>query len=179
MPACAAPALKYLSAYPSALQAQARQLLEQGRMAQHLLSKYPVAHTLRSNAALHAYASDIKQEAMRRAPPLSKAIFDPQLKVMQHALGTHSRVSRVQGSKLKAKHEVRVDSLFKTVPLEWLRMIVVHELAHFKVAAHDKAFYQLCTFMEPNYHQFELDLRLYLSYRDQQKASAGEADLWT
>ena len=39
----------------------------------------------------------------------------------------------------------------------------MHELAHLKEKAHDKAFYQLCTHMEPQYHQYEFDLRLWLT----------------
>jgi predicted metal-dependent hydrolase len=42
----------------------------------------------------------------------------------------------------------------------------VHELAHLKERAHDKAFYQLCTHMAPAYHQHEFDLRLYLTARE-------------
>ena len=42
-------------------------------------------------------------------------------------------------------------------------MIAVHELAHLKEREHNKAFYQLCLHMEPNYHQLEFDLRLYLT----------------
>ncbi len=45
-------------------------------------------------------------------------------------------------------------------------MIVVHELAHFKEKEHNKAFYQLCQYMEPNYHQIEFDVRLYLTQMD-------------
>jgi len=52
------------------------------------------------------------------------------------------------------------------VPLAWLRMIVVHELAHMKERDHDKAFYALCTHMEPDYGQLEFDLRLYLTHLD-------------
>ncbi len=33
-------------------------------------------------------------------------------------------------------------------------------------AMHDRAFYQLCEHMEPAYHQFEFDLRLYLTQRE-------------
>ncbi|HAL21836.1 MAG TPA: metal-dependent hydrolase, partial [Stenotrophomonas sp.] len=44
-----------------------------------------------------------------------------------------------------------------------LRMIVVHELAHLKEADHNKAFYQLCQHMEPDYLQLEFDTRLYLT----------------
>ncbi|MEY2840399.1 MAG: hypothetical protein RJB60_2698, partial [Pseudomonadota bacterium] len=40
------------------------------------------------------------------------------------------------------------------------------ELAHLKEKDHGKAFYQLCTHMEPNYHQYEFDLRLYLVARE-------------
>ena len=82
-------------------------------------------------------------------------------------------MSRVQGSKLKAKREIRVATLFRHLPIEFLRMITVHELAHLREKSHDKAFYQLCTHMEPDYHQFEFDLRLYLTYVD-----ANGARLW-
>ena len=83
---------------------------------------------------------------------------------MRHARGTHTTVSRVQGNRLKAKREIRVATLFKDTPIEFLRMITVHELAHLKARAHDKAFYQLCCYMEPDYHQIEFDLRLYLTH---------------
>ncbi|MHB1589998.1 MAG: YgjP-like metallopeptidase domain-containing protein [Sulfuricella sp.] len=45
-------------------------------------------------------------------------------------------------------------------------MIAVHELAHLKEREHDKAFYQLCAHMEPEYHQNEFNLRLYLTHVD-------------
>jgi len=38
-------------------------------------------------------------------------------------------------------------------------MIVVHEPAHLRHGEHDKAFYQLCRHMEPDYRQLEFDLR--------------------
>jgi len=75
-------------------------------------------------------------------------------------------VSRVQGTKLKAKREIRIASLFKQTPPEFLKMIVVHELAHLKERDHDKAFYALCEHMEPAYHQIEFDLRMYLTQLD-------------
>ena len=62
-------------------------------------------------------------------------------------------------------------SLFKEAPPEFLEMIVVHELAHLKESAHDKAFYRLCESMQPDYHQTEFDLRLYLASRE---LSAGD-----
>ncbi|MFZ2404916.1 MAG: YgjP-like metallopeptidase domain-containing protein, partial [Methylobacter sp.] len=93
-------------------------------------------------------------------------IYDDKIKDLHHALGLHTFISRVQGGKHKAKNEIRVASLFKNVPLEFLRMIVVHELAHLKEKDHNKAFYKLCEHMEPAYHQFELDTRLYLTHLD-------------
>ena len=72
----------------------------------------------------------------------------------------------MQGSQLKAKREIRIASLFKQAPAPFLKMIVVHELAHLKVRDHDKAFYALCTHMEPAYHQLEFDLRLWLTARE-------------
>jgi predicted metal-dependent hydrolase len=78
--------------------------------------------------------------------------------------------SRVQGGQLKAKREIRIAGVFRTTPADFLKMIVVHELAHLKERAHDKAFYQLCEHMEPDYHQLEFDLRVYLTWRDAQAA---------
>ena len=97
---------------------------------------------------------------------LASVAFDSKRQVMRHALGTHTSVSRVQGGKRKAKREIRVAALFRDVPIEFLRMITVHELAHLKERAHDKAFYQLCTWMEPDDRRLEFDLRRYLTHRE-------------
>jgi predicted metal-dependent hydrolase len=137
--------------------------------------RYPDGmHSVQTDRALYDYVSDLKSEFMRKAEPLSKVMFDNKLHVIRNALGTHTTVSRVQGGKLKAKREIRVASLFKGVPLAWLRMIVVHELAHTKEKSHDKAFYALCAHMEPDYHQLEFDLRLYLTHLD-----TGGEPLWS
>ena len=60
-----------------------------------------------------------------------------------------------------------IATLFKDAPADFLRLIVVHELAHLKQREHDKAFYALCQHMEPDYHQLEFDLRLWLTVQDQ------------
>lgn len=136
------------------------------KLGELLQKKYKAVHAIQSDTGLFAYVQALKEEFLRSADPLSKVCFDSKLQVIAHALGTHTRVSRVQGNKLKAKREIRIASLFKQVPIEFLRMITVHELAHIKEKAHDKAFYQLCTYMEPDYHQLEFDLRLYLTHLD-------------
>ncbi len=158
--------MNYLTAYPATLQSQVRDLLAQDQLGGLLRKKYSGAHDIRTDSALYDYVMGIKNSFLRNAETLSKVVFDSKLQVIAHALGTHTTVSRVQGSKLKSKREIRVASLFKQVPIEFLRMITVHELAHLKEKAHDKAFYKLCIYMEPQYHQFELDLRLYLTHLD-------------
>ena len=159
--------MKYLASYPESLKAQVLKLLEQGRLGETLLAKYPHGHGVRTDKALYDYVIQLKNDFLRSSEPLSKVAIDSKLQIIAHALGTHTTVSRVQGNKLKAKREIRVASLFKEVPVEFLRMITVHELAHIKEKAHDKAFYKLCTHMEPHYHQYEFDLRVYLTHVDE------------
>ena len=161
-------ALKYLQAYPPALQDQVRQLIAQNKLGDYLQQRYPERHAVQSDKALYAYALGLKQEYLRNAPSIDKVLFDNRLDLTHRALGLHTTISRVQGGKLKAKKEIRVASLFKEAPPEFLKMIVVHELAHFKESDHNKAFYQLCEHMQPGYHQLEFDLRVYLTWRDMQ-----------
>ncbi|MEE4674553.1 M48 family metallopeptidase [Pseudomonas alliivorans] len=163
--------LKYLPAYPQALQDQVHQLIAQGRLADYLQQRYPARHQVQSDKALYAYALALKQDHLRNAPSIDKVLFDNRLDLTHRALGLHTKISRVQGGKLKAKNEIRVASLFKDAPPEFLQMIVVHELAHFRESDHNKAFYKLCEHMLPAYHQLEFDLRVYLTYRDLQSAS--------
>jgi predicted metal-dependent hydrolase len=161
------PELRYLTAYPDQLRQQAAALLDEGRLGALLRSRYPNPHGLRTDRALYDYVQDLKGDYLRNAEPVAKVAYDSKIHVVQHALGLHTAISRVQGSKLKAKHEIRIASVFRDAPLEFLRMIAVHELAHLKEKQHDKAFYKLCCWMEPHYHQFELDLRLYLTHMEQ------------
>ncbi|MDF4209314.1 M48 family metallopeptidase [Pseudomonas protegens] len=161
-------ALKYLQAYPVALQQQVRQLIDEQRLGDYLSQRYPGRHAVQSDKALYSYALELKQEYLRNAPAIDKVLFDNRLDLTHRALGLHTTVSRVQGGKLKAKKEIRIASLFKEAAPEFLRMIVVHELAHFKESDHNKAFYKLCEHMLPGYHQLEFDLRVYLTWRDLQ-----------
>lgn len=158
--------LKYLIGYSENVTDQVRLLISKDKLGETLLKKYPVTHTIRTDKALYAYTVDMKNALLKQSQPLSKVIYDDKIKDLHHALGLHTFISRVQGGKHKAKNEIRVASLFKNVPLEFLRMIVVHELAHLKEKDHNKAFYKLCEHMEPSYHQFELDMRLYLTHMD-------------
>ena len=165
--------MKYLSGYPAALLAPVQALLAQGRLGPTLAARYPNGHDVRSDGALVEFVAALKREFMRSAPPLAKVAYDARLHIVRNALGTHTAVSRVQGNQLKAKREIRVASLFKEAPAPFLKMIVVHELAHLKQREHDKAFYALCTHMEPAYHQLEFDTRLWLMARELEAPGAG------
>lgn len=155
--------LKYLSAYPEHIVSQCSKLIEDERLADYLLGRYPQCHDLTNDKALYEYTQNLKSQYVRKSSPLSKVVYDDKIHVVKHALGTHSFVSRVQGNKLKAKNEIRISRLFKQAPMEFLSMIVAHELSHIKEKEHNKAFYQLCQHIEPHYFQYELDCRLYLT----------------
>ena len=157
--------LPFISGYPAALQDEVRQLLDSGRLGDHLARRYPEAHAIRTDGALYEHASALKARYLRNAPALAKVAYDNRLQIDQRALGTLTAISRVQGGRLTAKREVRVAALFKHAPAAMLQMIVVHELAHLKEREHNKPFYALCNHMLPGYHQIEFDTRVYLTWR--------------
>jgi predicted metal-dependent hydrolase len=155
--------LRYISTYPQQVKDQVLQLLERDKLAEYLLTKYPTTHQFVNDKALREYAVSIKNQYIKKSSPLSQVIYDPKIHVIKNALGLHSFVSRVQGNKLKSKNEIRISDVFRKSPEPFLRMIVVHELAHLKEKGHNKAFYKLCCHMSGDYHQLELDMRLYLT----------------
>ena len=115
------------------------------------------------------YVGGMRQRYRKNAPALSKVMFDNKQKPVKGTLGTlgtNTFVSRVQGGKRKSNNEIRIATLFRDGPEAFLKMIVVHELAHLKEKDHNKAFYQLCCHMEPDYHQLEFDMRIWLNFRD-------------
>lgn len=162
--------LKYLQHYPAALQDKIRQLQSQNRLGDYITQRYPQHHNVQTDKALYQYSNEIKQTYLRNAPLLDKVHYDNRLSIEHHALGLNTAISRVQGGKLKAKKEIRISSFFKVSPAEFLRMIVVHELAHLRERNHDKAFYQLCQYMEPDYHQLEFDCRVYLLWKSEENS---------
>jgi predicted metal-dependent hydrolase len=170
--------LKYLAGYPDALQAQVRALIDGDRLGPLLAARYSAPHAVRNDRQLYDYVQEMKARHLRKSVPLGKVLYDGKLQVLRHALGTHTAISRTHGGQLKAAREIRIASVFRDAPAPFLQMIVVHELAHLRQFEHDKAFYQLCTNMAPDYHQLELDLRLWLTHRelDGTTADAGPED---
>ena len=157
--------LKYLQHYPAHLQDKIRQMHSANKLGEYITVRYPQQHNIQTDKALYQYSNELRQTFLRNAPLLDKVHYDNKLKIDHHALGLNTAISRVQGGKLKAKKEIRISSFFKETPADFLKMIVVHELAHLKERNHDKAFYQLCQHMEPNYHQLEFDCRVYLLWK--------------
>jgi len=155
--------LKYLSSYSIGVQDQIRTMIEQDTLGHFLLKKHPKVHSINNDKMLREYVMDLKNTYLRKSSPLSKVIYDKKIHVVNNALGLHTFVSRVQGNKLKSKNEIKISDIFKAAPEVFLEMIVVHELAHIRIKPHDKAFYQLCQHMLPDYHQLEFEMRLYLT----------------
>lgn len=158
--------LVYLSGYSPQLLDQVQQLIETKKLGEYLTKKYPEKHNITTEKSLYNYTIDLQRKNIKKSPTISKVGYDKNIHTIHNALGLHTFVSRIQGSKLKAKHEIRIAQVFRSAPLEFLRMIIIHELAHLKEKEHNKSFYQLCCYMEPNYHQLELDMRLYLTHLD-------------
>lgn len=165
--------LPYLVGYAKPFRAKVRELLASGKLEQVLDSRYPGCSLVQSDSLLRDYVLSLKNNYLKRSPPLSKICFDDKISASHGALGLHTFISRVQGAKTKAKSELRVSTVFKTLPEPFLRMVVVHELAHLREKEHNKAFYQLCCHMEPDYHQLEMDLRLALTLRDHKTKKSG------
>ncbi len=159
--------LKYLSNYPAELKARVATMLDNKTLSKFLLDRYPKIHTISNDKELREYVMVIKNRYLKKSAPLSKVTFDNKIHVVNNALGLHSFVSRNQGGKLKSKNEIRISSIFKNTPEDFLNMIVVHELAHLKEKEHNKAFYKLCHHMLTDYFQLEFDMRVYLTELEQ------------
>ncbi|NOQ30472.1 MAG: DUF45 domain-containing protein [Helicobacteraceae bacterium] len=158
--------LKYIKHYSQETQNSVYTLIEKEQLGIYLSNKYTTQHSYKTDKTLFFYVNELKNLYLKKSAPLSKVLYDSKINVVHNALGTHHFISRVQGSKLKAKNEIRIASMFKNLPQEFLEMIVVHEIAHFKVKEHNKAFYKLCSHMQSKYHQVEFDLRVYLTHLD-------------
>lgn len=123
--------MKYINHYPKDLQDKIKVLIENEKLTSYIKTKYPNAHSFTNDKTLYSYVMDFKNDYFKKYQ-VSKVMYDGKINVINNALGMHSIVSRVQGGKLKSKNEIRVASVFKNMPEEFLQMIVVHELSHFK-----------------------------------------------
>ena len=161
--------LRFLAGYPPHLLEQVQTLIDQNALQTWLQKRYPEAHnnrhSIQTDKALYERVSELKQQYLKNAPPLAKVTYDSKLDLIKGTLGSNTFASRVQGGKLKRKNEIRIAALLREAPLEFLDMLIVHELAHLKEKDHNKAFYQLCQHMLSNYALLEFELRVWLTGR--------------
>ncbi|MHA2939164.1 M48 metallopeptidase family protein [Vibrio sp. RC27] len=157
---------RYLKGYPTHIIEQVEGLVARGKFIAWFDQRYPKVHHIQSEKALYAYTMAIKERYLKKSQSINKVVFDSKIHVINNALGLHTYANKIHGGKIKRRNEIRISTLFKDGPEELLNMIVVHELAHIKEKEHNKAFYQLCCHMLPNYFQLELDARLYIIYRE-------------
>lgn len=167
--------LHYLAGYSAELRNQVRAMIRAGTLGQRIVDRYGARHAIQSNQALYEHVMALKREHLASSPPLGKVLYCDKISTLNHALGLHTYATRVQGGKLKTKNEIRIAGVFRQAPQGLLDLIVVHELAHLRERDHDKAFYRLCEYMLPDYHQRELDMRLWLTWLDLQKSSGSDA----
>ena len=159
--------IDYFQGYPQNIRDHFEHLIKNGHIRSYLLKNYPIGHQINTDKQLYEYASELKQNFMKKSPQINKVKYEKQKDLIRNALGTHTFISRSHGGKLKSKHEIRIALSLKNAPEEMLQMLVVHELAHFKEKDHNKAFYNLCEYMLPNYCEVELDTLLFLNLVDQ------------
>lgn len=158
--------LTYLQGYDDETLDGVRRLVERGGLAPYLAAKYPGCHPHTTNTLLRGYVEELRRRHMKTAPAVARVEYDERLVAGEAALGLHTFESRVHGGRLRASSGIRIAGVFRRAPLEFLRMIVVHELAHLREREHTKAFWRLCVAMEADYHQFEFDVRLWLTARE-------------
>ncbi|MFT6633395.1 MAG: putative metal-dependent hydrolase [Bacteriovoracaceae bacterium] len=149
--------IDYFKGYPQNIRDHFETLIRNGQIKSYLLKKYPSGHEINTDKQLYEYAHGIKQKFLKKSPQINKIKYEKQKDLILNALGTHTFVSRNHGGRLRSKHEIRIAVSLKSAPEEMLKMLVVHELAHFKEKDHNKAFYNLCQYMQPNYCEVELD----------------------
>ncbi len=159
-------ARRYLQGYPAHLIEQIEAMIARGQLISWFDQRYPDQHQIQSERALYDYTLELKDRYLRKSSPINKVVYDNKIHVINNALGLHTYINKVHGSKIKTRNEIRIAALFKQGPEALLNMIVVHELAHIKEKEHNKAFYQLCCHMLPDYHQLEFDARIFMIYRE-------------
>ncbi len=158
--------LKYLEHYPEELVDKIRAVIAKSALRDFVLKKYPSVHNVRSDGALYDYVTGLKNEYLRQSKPVTRIAWDDRISALHNALGIHRFVSKLHGGRHRASNQILIASAFKKAPLAFLRAIAVHELAHLKEKEHNRAFYNLCLHIEPDYHQIEFDIRLFLTCID-------------
>ncbi len=164
---------KYFPGSPAHFFKDVLTLFESDKIKTYMKQKYKEKHSIQTDKQLYRYVNQLKNQYIKKSDPIHKIIYDSSIVLKKQALGIHAFKIKPHGRKTIRKNEIKISSTFKKMPLAFLEHIVVHELAHVKEKEHNKAFYRLCNNMQPAYHEVEVDLRLFLIYKD-----LGLEDIW-
>ena len=148
---------RYFQGYPPHIIEQVLQLFNGDRAAKYLKGKYPDAHSITSDKALYSYATELKKRYLKNALPFGRAAFKKQGDMVTNALGTHT--FRMQGK--TRKHDLAINSDLLRAPEPFSKHSSYMNSLILRKKTTTKPSYQLCCHMEPQYHQLELDLRIF------------------
>jgi hypothetical protein len=158
--------LKYLENYPDNIKEAVKRLIEKKELGLYLKNKYPDINIYNKDKDLYLLSKKIKDKHMKKQKLPERIIYDNKIELENYALGLHSYIPKKQGKKIKMTNEIKISSRFKKLPFEFMENVLVHELCHLKEKEHNKAFYNLCQSIRPNYFQVDLDIRIYLTYKE-------------
>ncbi len=55
--------------------AQVQKLVNEKRLGDTILKRFPVAHEIKTERALYDFTIELKNQFLRKAPPISKVVF--------------------------------------------------------------------------------------------------------
>lgn len=157
---------KYLKGYSEDLIKQVDFVIKENRLGEILVQKYKSKHKITTDKELYNLTTEIKNRFMKNSKMPNRVYYDNKIETLNNALGLHSYIPIQHGKKIKVINDIKISMNFKNMPYEFLYNVLIHEIAHLKEKEHDKAFYNLCQNMSPEYFQVDFDLRLYLTYLD-------------
>lgn len=157
---------KYLNGYSEELISQVDQAIKENKLGIILKSRYKSKHTITTDKELYNLTVSIKNQYMKNSKMPNRVYYDNKIETLNNALGLHSYIPIQHGKKIKVINDIKISMNFKNMPYEFLYNVLIHEIAHLKEKDHNKAFYNLCQNMSPDYFQVDFDLRLYLTYLD-------------
>jgi len=146
--------VNWLNGYPYEIVSRAKQLVANNELGPYLIKKYPVAHDIRTDRELYNYAVRLQKEFMHSSPPILSVAYRPMVDPDGWAI--YYPLIR----------DIKVSPVFRRAPIEFLRLLLLHELGHIEEEGHDEAFYRLHASMVPDYVQLHLDINLYMLHLD-------------
>lgn len=129
---------------------------------QALLIEYPLKNHIRTDEDLYAFTEKLRKKFLPQSPQLTRVTY------RRPPYGGVSGLSVVLGAYVHSTSEIMIDPLLKTAPFNFLRVIVLHELAHHAPTpngerGHGNYFNELFKRMVPNSRKLMSDVQRYLT----------------